>query len=365
MIRHIHEYRQPDLVKKLIHQIDKAVTRDWYIMEICGGQTHSLVKNGILDILPRQVNMIHGPGCPVCVTPQSIIDLAIELATRKDVVLCTYGDMVRVPGNNGSLLSAKARGGHVKICYSPLEAVQWAKSNPEKEIVFLAVGFETTSPAHALALSQARNLGLPNFSMLQSHVLVPPAMKAILDDPNHIINGFLAAGHVCAISGMHDYYEIAKNYKVPIVATGFEPVDLLWGILKCVEMLEKNQFEVTNQYGRAVDLSGNQAAQQISTEVFELSDKEWRGLGCIPNSGLKIKTSYEAYDAFKKFNLSPKKEEESKCEAGLVLKGLKKPNECPFFGHACTPEQPMGAPMVSSEGACAAYYHYHYQSITT
>jgi hydrogenase expression/formation protein HypD len=328
-------------------------------MEICGGQTHSLVKNGILDMLPPEVTMVHGPGCPVCVTPLGIIDEAIYLAENEGVILCSFGDMLRVPGSQKSLLEAKANGADVRILYSPLEAVKLAQEQPDREVVFFAVGFETTAPANALSVVQAHHLGANNYSILASHVLVPPAMEAILSDPDHVIDAFLAAGHVCTIMGMDEYYPVVEKYQVPIVVTGFEPVDLLQGILMAVKQLEQGLAKLENQYARVVQREGNLLARQTIGQVFEISDRDWRGIGTIPMSGYEVNGNFASYDARRKFKLNLRPVEENKeCIAGAILKGLKKPFQCPNFGTKCTPEHPLGAPMVSSEGACAAYYQW-------
>ena len=359
-MKHLTEYRASKRVELLLKEIRKSVTRDWQIMEICGGQTHSLVKSGILNLLPDQIAMVHGPGCPVCVTPVSMIDKACELGGRDDVIICSFGDMIRVPGSNGSLLKAKASGANVKVVYSPLDAVEMAMRNPDKEVVFFAVGFETTAPANALSVIQAARKGLSNYSILTSHVLVPPAMEAILDDKDTRIDGFLAAGHVCSIMGTGEYLPIAEKYRIPIIVTGFEPVDLLQGILTCVNQLEQGRFGVMNEYARVVRDEGNQRAKKIIFEVFEPGEREWRGIGTIPGSGYHVRDQYSAYDANRKFDLSTVDNiTPNGCRAGDILKGLLKPHECSFFGASCNPENPMGAPMVSSEGACAAYYHYH------
>ncbi len=353
------EYRNPDQVKVLLNQIKETVTRPWQIMEICGGQTHGLVKNGILELLPDEITMIHGPGCPVCVTPLHLIDTAVDLARQPNVILCSYGDMLRVPGSEKSLLTAKAEGADVRILYSPLEALEIAKANPEKEVVFFAVGFETTAPANALSVFQANLSGIANYSVLVSHVLVPPAMEAVLNDPESKIQGFLAAGHVMTIMGFDEYIPLAERYKIPIVVTGFEPVDLLQGILRVVEQLEQGRHEVENQYGRVARDAGNAQARKIIDQVFKIDNRVWRGIGEIPLSGYELKDEYAAYDASLKFETNLVAVEENKlCIAGQVLKGIKKPRECPAFGKECTPENPLGAPMVSSEGACAAYFHY-------
>ena len=353
------EYRDPDKVKSLLEEIRNTVTHSWKIMEVCGGQTHSLVKNGILDLLPKEITMIHGPGCPVCVTPLNLIDKAIYLAEKHNVILCSFGDMLRVPGSQKSLLQIKAEGSDVRILYSPGDAVKIAKENPDKEVVFFAVGFETTAPANALSVIQAQKLGLKNYSILVSHVLVPPAIEAIMDDEETKIDAFLGAGHVAAIMGLSEYYPLAEKYKVPIVPTGFEPVEMLMGILTAIKMLEKGEYGVKNAYKRVVKEDGTPAARKLIFEAFEIRDRMWRGIGTIPNSGYELKQEYKEYDANIKFGIGIAKVNESKlCIAGQVLKGIKKPFECPAFGKECTPENPLGAPMVSSEGACAAYYHY-------
>jgi hydrogenase expression/formation protein HypD len=358
-MKFLSEYRNPEVVEHYLNQLHKITIKPWTIMEICGGQTHSLVKNGILDLLPDKITMVHGPGCPVCVTPLGMIDQAIALAEKEHVILCSFGDMLRVPGSSKSLLEAKAAGADVRILYSPMEAVKLAKDNPEKEVVFFAVGFETTAPANALSVVQAAQMELPNYSILTSHVLVPPAMEAILSDPDNSINAFLGAGHVCTIMGIDEYYPIVEKYKVPIVITGFEPVDLLQGIYMAVELLEKGSPELANQYARVVRKDGNHLAKNTIENIFDVADQKWRGIGTIPSSGYHVKSKYQNYDARKKFGLSINEVEENKeCIAGQILKGLKKPFQCPNFGTKCTPEHPLGAPMVSSEGACAAYYHF-------
>ena len=360
-MKHLDEYRDAAMAKTLLAEIARKAKGQWTLMEICGGQTHSLVKNGIINLLPENITMVHGPGCPVCVTPVDKIDLAVDLAARPNIIFTSFGDMLRVPGSKGSLLKAKSLGADVRIVYSPLEAVKIATQNPEKEVVFFAVGFETTAPANALAIKQAHALGLKNFSLLASHVLVPPAIEAILSAEDNRIQGFLAAGHVCTIMGISEYYPIAEKYQTPIVITGFEPVDLLRGILKLVELLEAGTPEVANAYARVVRLDGNQEARDLLEDVYEVIQKDWRGIGEIPASGLGISPKYAAFDAEKKFNLVEGKSTMSNgCMAGDVLRGAKKPQECPHFGKGCTPLNPLGAPMVSSEGACAAYYHYNY-----
>lgn len=358
-MKYLTEYRNPELAKKVLNEIKQTVTRPWKIMEVCGGQTHSLVKNGILSVLPEEITMLHGPGCPVCVTPLHLIDKAIYLAQKKEVILCSFGDMLRVPGSDKSLLEAKAEGADVRILYSPTEAVNIAKANPDKEVVFFAVGFETTAPANALSVIQAKAMGINNYSILTSHVLVPPAIKALMEDPESKIDAFLAAGHVCSIMGYWEYIPIAEKYNVPIVVTGFEPLDILQGILEAVKLLETGKTEVSNQYTRMVRQEGNEKAQEIIKKVFETNDQTWRGIGTIPDSGFMIKPDYQAYDANLKFQIDIEEvQEHSGCIAGAIMKGQKKPIDCPYFGTDCNPQNPLGAPMVSSEGACAAYYHY-------
>lgn len=358
-MKYLSEYRNFEATKSVLNKIEKEVSQTWNIMEVCGGQTHGLVKNGIIDLLPKKVRMIHGPGCPVCVTPVSLIDQAIKLL-EEGVIVCSFGDMIRVPGSQKSLLQAKADGGDLRILYSPLEAVKIAADNPRKEVVFFAVGFETTAPANALSVIQAKKLNLPNYSILVSHVLVPPAMEAILDDEFCNIDAFLGAGHVAAIMGYEDYFPLAEKYQIPIVITGFEPLDLVQGIHHAVKQLEKGIFKVENQYARAVKAEGNLEAKAVIEEVFGIGDREWRGIGNIPKSGYVIQPDYRAYDAAEKFGISSiRVEEDPSCIAGDVLKGIKKPAACPEFGKRCTPASPLGAPMVSSEGACAAYYHFN------
>lgn len=355
----VSEYRDAKAAEKLVRAIAATVTKPWTIMEICGGQTHTIVKFGIDQILPHKVTFVHGPGCPVCVTPIEMIDKAIEIASRPGVIFCSFGDMLRVPGSQRDLFAVKAAGGDIRFVYSPMDALKIAKENPDKQVVFFAVGFETTAPANAMSVFCAANENVENFSILVSHVLVPPAMEAILSSPNNRIQGFLAAGHVCTIMGMSEYEPIAKKYKVPIVATGFEPLDLLQGVYLCVKQLEEGRCDVENQYARSVRKQGNRPAQNLIREVFGLANRKWRGLGEIPRSGLVLNEKYSRYDAEKRFELMDyTAEEPAECESGLVLQGIKKPHECPAFGTKCTPEQPLGAPMVSSEGACAAYYRY-------
>ncbi len=358
-MKYLSEYRDPALVEDFLNEIHKITTQPWTLMEICGGQTHSLVKNGIPALLPDKITLVHGPGCPVCVTSISIIDEAIFLAQQPDTILCSFGDMLRVPGSQKSLLEVKAQGADVRILYSPLEAVKLAKENPNKQVVFFAVGFETTAPANALSVVLAAQSALENYSILASHVLVPPAMEAILSDESNTIDAFLAAGHVCTIMGLDEYYPIAQQYKCPVVVTGFEPVDLLQGILMAINQLEKGEFKVENQYARSVMPEGNLIAQKTIHQVFEVNDRVWRGIGNIPQSGYDVKNEFKKYNARYKFNIDIIAAEENKeCISGDIMKGLKKPKQCPNFGTKCTPEHPLGAPMVSSEGACAAYYHY-------
>ncbi len=359
-MKYIDEFRDPKLVNALIKQIHAITTRPWVIMEICGGQTHSILKFGIDKMLPSQIELVHGPGCPVCVTPLEMIDQAIAIAKLPNVIFTSFGDMLRVPGSHSDLFQARSEGADVRMVYSPLEALKLARENPDKEVVFFAVGFETTAPGNAMAILQAAREGLTNFSELVSHVLVPPAMEALLSSPNNKVNAYLAAGHVCTVMGWWEYEPIAEKYQVPIVPTGFEPVDLLKGILTAVKLLEKGQAHVVNQYGRAVKREGNKAAQAVIKQVFEITDRKWRGIGTIPKSGYKIRPQFAAYDAALKFDVGHLKTEEPRvCISGLVLQGLKKPHECPAFGKECTPQTPLGATMVSSEGACAAYYRYH------
>jgi hydrogenase expression/formation protein HypD len=352
------EYRDPELVRMTLARIGQRLTRPWRIMEVCGGQTHNLVKYGILSLLPKTIQLIHGPGCPVCVTSLQRIDQAVELAER-GVILCSYGDMLRVPGSRKSLLEAKAGGADVRMLYSPLEAVRIARENPGREVVFFAVGFETTAPANGLAVVQAAREGLTNFSLLSAHVLVPPAMEALLADPECRIDGFLAAGHVCTVMGYEEYEPLAARHGLPIVVTGFEPLDLLQGILQLVGLLEEGRTEVENAYGRVVQREGNPQARALLAKIFEKVDREWRGMGTIPGSGLDLRPEWRAFDASRKFLLdSGESREGSGCQAGRILKGVLKPPQCPLFGKECTPSTPQGAPMVSSEGACAAYFHF-------
>jgi len=358
-MRFIDEYRDEAIACKYADLIRKTTTRPWTIMEICGGQTHTIVKSGIESLLPEEITLVHGPGCPVCVTPLELIDKAVAIASRPEVIFTSFGDMLRVPGSGKDLLTVKAEGGAIRMVYSPLDAVRLAEQNPEKKVVFFAVGFETTAPANAMAVWQAKQRGLKNFSILCSHVLVPPAIEALLSNLTTRVQGFLAAGHVCTVMGYEEYIPLAEKYRVPIVVTGFEPVDILQGIFMTVKQLEEGRYEVENQYTRSVRREGNVAAKQLMTQVFETVDRKWRGIGEIPRSGYRLKEEYAEYDAERIFDVSALNAQESPlCIAGLVLQGLKKPQECTAFGVQCTPERPLGAPMVSSEGACAAYYHY-------
>ncbi len=358
-MKFVDEYRDAAAAQRCAREIARITTRPWTLMEVCGGQTHAIVKFGIDELLPAQISLIHGPGCPVCVTPVELIDKAIEIAARPDVIFCSFGDMLRVPGTESDLLAVKADGGDIRMVYSPLDALKIATQNPGKQVVFFGVGFETTAPATAMATWQARLKGLENFSLLVSHVLVPPALEAILRAPDCQVQGFLAAGHVCAVMGYEEYFPIAAKYRVPIVVTGFEPVDILQGVLMCVRQLESGRAEVENQYSRAVSQKGNRPAQQLMREVFQVIPRKWRGIGEIPASGLGLAEAYAEFDAERRFGIaSLRVEEPSECLSGLVLQGKIKPRECPAFGIRCTPEHPLGATMVSSEGACAAYYRY-------
>jgi hydrogenase expression/formation protein HypD len=358
-MKYLDEYRDAELVHKGLDEIRRTVTRPWSLMEICGGQTHSIMRHGLDELLPEGIELIHGPGCPVCVTPLELIDKAIAIASRPDVIFTSFGDMLRVPGSDEDLFRTRADGGDVRVVYSPLDAVKIAQQNPDKQVVFFGIGFETTAPANAMSVWQAKQLGVKNYSMLVSHVRVPPAMRAILSSPYNQVQAFLAAGHVCAVMGYWEYPPIAAEFKVPIVVTGFEPVDLVEGILKAVKQLEANRHEVENAYGRAVTLEGNKPAQDLINKVFVECDRKWRGIGTIPLSGWRLRDEYAEFDAEQRFAVDNINTKESPlCISGLVLQGRKKPNECPAFGKECTPEHPLGATMVSSEGACAAYYRY-------
>jgi hydrogenase expression/formation protein HypD len=358
-MKFVDEYRQEPEVRRLLEALRRIALRPWTIMEICGGQTHTLLRSGIDRMLPDTVTVVHGPGCPVCVTPLEQIDRAIAIARRPGTILASFGDMLRVPGSDTDLLAVKAQGGDVRIVYSPLDAVKLAATNPDREVVFFAVGFETTAPANAMAVWQASRAGLKNFSILSSHVLVPPAMEAILGSPGNRIQGFLAAGHVCTVMGYEEYEPIAARYRVPIVVTGFEPLDLMQGLYMTVAALAAGRVGVENQYSRSVRREGNVAARQMIEEVFEVCDRPWRGIGVIPRSGYRLRPAYAAYDALARFDVAGVSAVESPlCIAGTIMQGIKKPGECAAFGGRCTPEHPLGAPMVSSEGACAAYHRY-------
>jgi hydrogenase expression/formation protein HypD len=358
-MRYLDEYRDRDAVEKLVQRITRVVRHKWTLMEICGGQTHAIIKYGLDTLLPADLTLVHGPGCPVCVTPLELIDKAIAIASRPEVLFTSFGDMLRVPGSSRDLLSVKADSGNVRIVYSPLDAVDLARKNPGKQVVFFAVGFETTAPANAMSVVQAKQLGLTNYSILSSHVLVPPAIDAILSSPGNRVQGFLAAGHVCTVMGYDEYIPLAERFHVPIVVTGFEPVDILQGILMTVTQLEQGRAAVENQYARSVRKEGNPAARQLLKTVFEVTDRKWRGIGTIPQSGFRLREEYAGFDAERRFDVEGIETRESPlCIAGTILQGIKKPGECPAFGQQCVPEHPLGAPMVSSEGACAAYYHF-------
>lgn len=358
-MKYLDEYRDPKQAKEFIREIHKITTKPWAMMEICGGQTHSIIRSGIDELLPDKITLVHGPGCPVCVTPLELIDKAISIASRVEVIFCSFGDMLRVPGSKKDLLTVKAEGGDVRIVYSPLDSVKIAKENPDKKVVFFGVGFETTAPANAMAVFQAHEQKIDNFSMLVSHVLVPPAMEVILSSPDNRVQGFLAAGHVCTVMGYTEYEPLAKKYQVPIVVTGFEPLDILQGIYMCVKQLEEGRFEVENMYKRSVRREGNIPAKNLIQKVFEITHRKWRGVGEIPQSGLSLREEFAGHDANLIFGLSDySAQEPEECIAGLILQGIKKPNECSEFGKKCTPEHPLGATMVSTEGACAAYFRY-------
>lgn len=358
-MKYQQEFRDPVLAKKLFDEIAAITTRNWAIMEVCGGQTHSIIRNGIDQLLPEKIELIHGPGCPVCVTPLELIDKALAIAEKPDVIFCSFGDMLRVPGSEKDLFRIKSEGGDIRTVYSPLDAVKLAVDNQDKEVVFFGVGFETTAPANAMAVFQAKQLQLKNFSMLVSHVLVPPAIAAIMESPSNRVQGFLAAGHVCSVMGFSEYPPLAEKYKVPLVVTGFEPLDVLEGIRRAVNQLEKGTHEVENAYQRIVTFDGNKAAQAMLADVFETTDRAWRGIGIIPKSGWSLSEKYRDYDAEYKFQVTDIKTVESPlCKSGEVLQGNLKPHQCPAFGKECTPRKPLGATMVSSEGACAAYYNY-------
>jgi hydrogenase expression/formation protein HypD len=360
-MKYIDEFRDAHIVRQLARKLAALSTRSWTLMEVCGGQTHAIVKFGIDELLPPGINLIHGPGCPVCVTPLELIDKAHLIAARPEVIFCSYGDMLRVPGTAGDLLLVRAQGGDVRIVYSPLDAVKIAHKNPKREVVFFAVGFETTAPANAMAVYQADRQGLRNFSLLVANVLVPPALAMLLASPERRIQGLLAAGHVCTVMGYREYEPLAKRYRVPVVVTGFEPMDIMQGIYLCVRQLEEGRAEVENQYKRSVQRDGNLPAQRLMRDVFTVTAQKWRGIGEIPLSGLGLREAYRSYDAEERFGVSRYRvSEPADCRSGLVLQGAIRPSECPSFGKRCTPDHPLGAPMVSSEGACAAYYSYRF-----
>ncbi|MBI5290694.1 MAG: hydrogenase formation protein HypD [Chloroflexi bacterium] len=359
-MKFIDEYRDEALTRNLLDEIRRTVTRHWTMMEVCGGQTHSILRSGLDQLLPPEIELVHGPGCPVCVTPLELIDKAIALASRPDVIFVSYGDMLRVPGSERDLFSVRAAGGNVRVVYSPLDSLKIARENPDKTVVFFGIGFETTAPANAMAVVQAKAQGISNFAMLVSHVTVPPAICALMESPDVRVDAFLAAGHVCTVMGYWEYEPLAKKYNVPVVVMAFEPVDIARAILMCVRQLEEGRAEVENAYARSVRREGNVAAQRVINEVFEPCDRPWRGIGVIPQSGYKFREAYAAYDAELRFPevQTIATQESTLCMSGLVLQGLKKPNQCPAFGKECTPQTPLGATMVSSEGACAAYYRY-------
>jgi hydrogenase expression/formation protein HypD len=363
-VKYIDEYRDARIARALAREIAERATKPWVLMEICGGQTHTIMRYGLDELLPSQIELVHGPGCPVCVTPLETIDKAIALALRSDVTLVSYGDMLRVPGSYSDLFRAKAQGADVRLAYSPLEAVKIARANPDRKVVFLAIGFETTAPANAMAAWQAKREGLMNFSMLVSHVLVPPAIRTLLASHQNRVQGFIAPGHVCTVMGFQEYELLVRDFAVPIVVGGFEPVDLLEAILMLVKQLEHAVAQAENQYVRSVTYKGNQPAQQILKDVFEIADQKWRGIGVIPRSGLQLRPEYAAYDANKIFELELiTADEPAECISAQVLQGLSKPTDCAAFAVRCTPDNPLGAPMVSSEGACAAYYHYRRHAV--
>lgn len=358
-MKFVDEYRDPVLAQTILAEIRKTVTRPWVIMEVCGGHTHAIVKHGIDQLLPDKIELVHGPGCPVCVTPLTTLDQAIELAGRSEIIFTSFGDMLRVPASYTTLLTVKAKGGDVRIVYSSLEALTIARQNPQKQVVFFGVGFETTAPGSGMAIKQAAREGLTNFSVLASHVLIPPAMSALLNAHGNRVQGYLAAGHVCVITGINQYKLLARQHKVPIIVTGFEPLDILSAIFMLIKQLEHGKHEVQNQYSRSVNTEGNKMAQKLMNEIFKVTDRQWRGIGLLRASGLAIKDEFTAFDAEKKFDLTKIKTEEStKCLSGAILQGLTKPDECTAFAKECLPSHPLGATMVSSEGACAAYYQF-------
>jgi len=359
MSRYLDEFRDPAVARLMLDEITRLVTRPWVIMEVCGGQTHAIVRSGIDQLLPPHISLVHGPGCPVCVTPLEIIDQAIAIAKMPEVIFTSFGDMLRVPGSERDLLTARSEGGDVRIVYSPLDALQIARDNPSRQVVFLAIGFETTAPGNAMVVAQAASEGLRNFSILVCHVLVPPAMRALLDSPGNRVQGYLAAGHVCTVMGLAEYEAIAAGYRVPIVVTGLESNDILEGLLLLIRQLESGRHEVENQYARSVRPGGNPAARAMVDRVFMVKDQKWRGIGLMPASGLALREEFAAFDAAQRFAVAAMETHEAaECISGLVLQGLQRPDQCPAFGESCRPEHPLGATMVSSEGACAAYYRY-------
>lgn len=358
-MKYLDEYRDGRVAKKIVDEVKRSITRPWVLMEVCGGQTHSIVKYGLDKLLPEEVELVHGPGCPVCVTSLEMIDRAHAIARRSDVIFCSFGDMLRVPGSNGDLFKIKSEGGNIRVVYSPLDCLKIARANPEKQIVFFAIGFETTAPANAMSVWQAREQAIDNFSVLVSHVLVPPAVTGILNSPNNRVQAFLGPGHVCAIAGWAEYELIVDRYQVPIVITGFEPIDILQGVLLCVRQLEQGRAELENGYSRCVQREGNPSAQSMIERVFEVVDRAWRGLGVIPQSGFGLRAEFQKYNAERIFDVGHiHAVEPAVCMSGQILQGLKKPLDCPAFGRQCSPENPLGATMVSAEGACAAYYNY-------
>jgi len=358
-MKYLDEYRDGSIASKLVEEIRRVQTRPWVIMEVCGGQTHSIVKNGIDYLLPEGVELVHGPGCPVCVTPLEMIDKAHAIARRPDVIFCSFGDMLRVPGSDGDLFGVKSRGGDVRVVYSPLDCLKIARANPTRQVVFFAIGFETTAPANAMLAWRAKNDGVSNVSLLVSHVLVPPSIAAILQSPQNRVQGFLGPGHVCAVMGYREYEPLSARFKVPIVITGFEPIDILHGVLMTIQQLEEGRATVENEYSRILDRAGNRPAQSLVASVFEIADRKWRGVGTIPKSGYKLRWEFRDHDAEKIFNVKEIDTREPEiCISGQILRGLKKPHDCPAFGRECDPQHPLGATMVSAEGACAAYYAY-------
>lgn len=364
-MKYLDEYRDEAVARKVVQEIERCLTREWTIMEVCGGQTHSIVKHGIDYLLPKGIELVHGPGCPVCVTSLEMIDKAHAIASRPEVIFCSFGDMLRVPGSKSDLFRLKSQGADVRIVYSPLDCLKIAQANPDRKVVFFAIGFETTAPANAMTVWRARQLGIRNFSLLVSHVRVPPAITAILQSPHNRVQGFLGPGHVCTVMGYKEYEAISARYKVPIVITGFEPLDILEGVLRVAKQLEAGRAEVENQYVRVVGRDGNLPAQTLVFEVFEVGDQKWRGIGTIPKSGYKLRHEFREYDAARIFEVEAiETQESSVCISGQILKGLKKPHECSAFAKECTPQHPLGATMVSAEGACAAYYNYGRHLVT-